>query len=81
MFYVFDSIDDFNIWHDAIMEELGIPDELGTVTYTIPVIHPTNGKVVATVDHRADVTGRISLTREEMWEEGYEPRPQPTGLP
>jgi hypothetical protein len=81
MYYVFDDINDFNQWHNAIMEQLGIPDGLGTLIYAEPIIHPENGSVICSVDERADMSNRISLTSEKMWEQGYKTRPQPTGLP
>lgn len=81
MFYKFDNIDEFNAWHQAIMNELGIPDGLGTLVYTQPIVHPIDGSVVATVDERADMSNRIVFTRDEMYDAGYMERPKPTGKP
>lgn len=46
-FYEWDSEADFILWHDAIMAEKGIPDEV-TTAYTIPMT--IEGKIIATVD-------------------------------
>jgi hypothetical protein len=76
-YYIFSDINEFNEWHETIMGELGIPDGLGTIEYTIPMVHPINGSVVCTIDERANMNNRPSLNRDEMYNAGYKERPTP----
>jgi hypothetical protein len=46
-FYEWDTQEDFDSWHEAIMESKGIPDEV-TFAYTSSQI--VSGKVIATVE-------------------------------
>ena len=50
----FNNIEAFNSWHENIMETLGIPDGLGTVIYSEPIIHPVDNTVMASIDERAE---------------------------
>lgn len=72
--YMFSNIDTFNDWHNKVMADLGIPDE-HTLTYTEPIIHPTNGTVVANVDERPDMSNYQMVSREDLYELGYKERP------
>lgn len=52
MWYEFQTLEDFNTWHDAICVELGIPDGI-TLAYT--TAFEVEGKWIAVVgDEHAD---------------------------
>jgi hypothetical protein len=46
-FYEWDTQEDFDNWHDVIMAEKNIPDEV-TFAYTLSI--EVDGKVIATVE-------------------------------
>ena len=47
-FYEWESLDDFNTWHESIMALLGIPNET-TLNYT--TYREISGKIIATVEN------------------------------
>lgn len=59
MWYEWDSLEDFNAWHDAICITLGIPDEQ-TLAYTKAIA--VDDKFIAVV-HDAEAAG---LTPTEL---------------
>lgn len=67
----FDNIETFNTWHENIMNELGIPDGLGTISYSEPIVHPENGTVCAIVDERGYKENDIVLDIDSLYELGY----------
>lgn len=72
----FDNIDDFNSWHINIMSDLGIPDGLGTVIYTSPIVHPTDDTVIANVDERVDLSDKTIVSKDEVFTLGYREYPK-----
>jgi hypothetical protein len=75
MYIKFNNLDEFNTWHNAIMEKLNIPDGLGTEIYSAHIIHPINNSVVATIDERADTEGFEVYSNEDLFDLGYKVRP------
>ena len=68
----FNSINDFNTWHEDIMLKLNIPNsETKTERYTEPILHPFNGTLIAPVEDNIDITGFEILTKEQCFEQGY----------
>jgi hypothetical protein len=63
MIFSWTSIENFNIWHDAIQNHLGIPKE-GTDTYTIPtIVSPTDVRALVKQIHAdlfPDLIGELS---------------------
>ena len=55
MWYEFNTIEDFNTWHDALCIELGIPNGL-TTSYT--QAYEVEGKFIAFIEdeHKAGLT-------------------------
>lgn len=53
MFYEWDNLESFNVWHDQICQSLKIPDEQ-TIDYTKPIV--VEGKVIAVV-HDSEAMG------------------------
>lgn len=71
MYIKFTDINDFNTWHEQIMTELGIPDGLGTLVYTEPIIHSIDGSVVAVIDERVEPGERLTIEYADLFTEGY----------
>lgn len=79
-FRKFTDIDEFNNWHKTIMSELGIPDGLGTVTYSKPIIHPIDNSIMAIVDERGYNEKEKVFTSEDLYDLGYLKKPNITLL-
>jgi hypothetical protein len=71
MYIKFNNIEDFNNWHTSIMATLGIPDGLGTEVYSLPIVHPKDNTVAASIDERVDTQGHTVLSLNDMYELGY----------
>lgn len=70
---IFETIDDFNSWHEAIKIQLGIPDGLGTLEYTKPISKENSLQIIAMVDAQISHDGLNLITEEEGIELGYLP--------
>lgn len=77
MYLKFNDISQFNLWHEEIMSQLGIPDGQGTLVYSEPMIHPIDGTVAAVADERAEsyIGTYETLTKQELFDLGYRQMP------
>lgn len=80
MWYVFINLEEFNDWHSSVMATLGLPDGVGTEVYSEPLVHPTTGVVLATVDERADMTGFSAIDDSQVFALGFRELPDYTTL-
>lgn len=71
MYAIFNSIEDFNSWHENIKLELGIPDEY-TIAYTQPYESAVLGssEIYCFIDEQVDSTNLNMKTREELIQDG-----------
>lgn len=69
MFAVFTDIDSFNVWIAKINEDLGFPNNTGTETYSLPVIH-SDGSVIALIDDQIQFSGQ-TMNRIQAVEAGF----------
>jgi hypothetical protein len=69
MFAVFTDITSFDSWLASINAELGYPNESGTETYSMPIIH-SDGSVIALIDDQIQFTGE-TINRSQAIEAGF----------
>ncbi len=62
MYYKFDSVEDFDAWHNNIKEELGYPLEDGITTEYTELHTKTDGELYAFVDDEL-ATGLIATDK------------------
>jgi hypothetical protein len=66
MYALFDSLDVFTTWQGGICNELGLPNDSGTINYTNPIGKIGTNQVVAAVDETIDVSALTILSDQEL---------------
>lgn len=69
MYALFTDIDSFDSWLTSINAELGYPNESGTLTYSMPIVHE-DGSVIALIDDQIQFSGE-TMDRSQAIEAGF----------
>ncbi len=72
MFAKFQNLQEFDAWHEAIKIQLGLPNNEGTIDYTMPRLKK-DGSLVAFVDEQIDISGLEIISEEQAIIQGYLP--------
>ena len=66
MYALFDSLEVFATWQSQICNELGLPNESGTINYTNPIGKIGTDQVIAAVDDAIDLSALTILSDQEL---------------
>ena len=66
MYALFNSLEVFATWQSEICNELGLPNDSGTINYTNPIGKIGTNQVVAAVDETIDVSALTILSDQEL---------------
>jgi hypothetical protein len=67
MYIKFNTIAEFNTWHDQVKTDLGISGK----DYTKAIAHPTDNTVICGYNRQIDLSGLTTITRESAILSGY----------
>jgi predicted P-loop ATPase len=67
MYIKFNTIEDFNTWHNQIKNDLS----LGEKNYTKPLLHPQNNTIICGYNRLVNTTNLEVITRTEAILQGY----------
>lgn len=73
MYLLFAHIEDFNTWNDSMNQQLGLPDDEGTQTYSVYVTSTISDDILGYFDNRADTTGMNLIDYDQAVEMGFFP--------
>ena len=66
MYALFNSLDVFATWQSQVCNELGLPNDSGTINYTNPIGKIGTDQVIAAVDETIDVSALTILSDQEL---------------
>ena len=66
MYALFNSLDIFATWQSQICNELGLPNDSGTINYTNPIGKIGTDQVIAVVDDSIDVSALTIISNQEL---------------
>ena len=66
MYALFDSLEVFATWQSQICNELGLPNDFGTINYTNPIGKIGTDQVIAAVDDAIDLSELTILSDQEL---------------
>ena len=66
MYALFDSLEVFATWQSQICNELGLPNDFGTINYTNPIGKIGTDQVIAAVDDAIDLSALTILSDQEL---------------
>lgn len=67
MFILFNTLAEFNTWHDQVKIDLG----LGSQNYTVAIPHPTNDTVICGFNNQVNVSSLNLITKNDAILSGY----------
>lgn len=73
MYLLFTDIHAFNIWNDSMNEQLSLPDNEGTETYSVYVTSTISDDILGYFDDRCDTTGMTLIDYDSAVEMGFFP--------
>jgi len=66
MYALFNSLNEFATWQSQISNELGLPNDSGTINYTNPIGKIGTDQVISAVDDSIDLTNLTILSNQEL---------------
>ena len=66
MYALFNSLDVFATWQSQVCNELGLPNDSGTINYTNPIGKIGTDQVIAAVDETIDLRDLTILSDQEL---------------
>jgi hypothetical protein len=73
MFILFNNIEDFNVWNDSMNQQLGIPNDEGTESYSTYQTSELTDDVLAYFDNRCDTSNLTVITYDQAVTMGFFP--------
>ena len=71
MYALFDSLEVFATWQSQLCNELGLPNEYGTINYTNPIGKIGTDQVIAAVDDAIDLSALTILSDQELLDDKW----------
>jgi hypothetical protein len=66
VYALFNSLETFAAWESKVSNELGLPNDFGTINYTNPIGKIGTDQVIAAVDETIDVSALTILSDQEL---------------
>jgi hypothetical protein len=73
MYLLFAHLEDFNTWNEFMNQQLALPNDEGTQTYSVYISSTISNDILAYFDDRADTSRMTLINYDQAVEMGFFP--------